>query len=238
MARSGALYDLLFIDLDRFKVVNDSLGHHVGDELLLHVSSRLAQCLRAGDTLARFGGDEFVALIEDLGSEDEAPIIAQRLLDSIRHPFQVAGRDLAISCSIGVVIGDRLRNDPDECLREGDVAMYRAKARGKACFEVYRTDSDPAELRRLDLEIELRSALDRDELELHYQPVFSVEDGRIVGLEALLRWNHPTRGPVPPAEFIPLAEDSGLILTLGSWVLEEACRQVKGWEESCPEAGP
>ncbi len=238
MTRSGALYSLLFIDLDRFKVVNDSLGHHVGDELLLHVSSRLAQCLRAGDTLARFGGDEFVALIEDLGSEDEALTIAQRLLDTIRHPFHVAGRDLTISCSIGVVIGDRFPNDPDECLREGDVAMYRAKARGKACFEVSRPDSDPAHLRRLDLEIELRGALERNELELKYQPVMSVEEGRIVGLEALLRWNHPTWGAISPAEFIPLAEESGLILDLGGWVLEEACRQVKAWEESCPEAGP
>jgi diguanylate cyclase (GGDEF)-like protein/PAS domain S-box-containing protein len=238
MARTGALYSLLFIDLDRFKVVNDSLGHHVGDELLLRVSARLAECLRAGDTLARFGGDEFVALIEDLDSEDEPLAVAQRLLDSIRHPFQVAGRDLAISCSIGVVIGDRFRDDPDECLREGDVAMYRAKAKGKACFEVSRSDSDPAELRRLDLEIELRGALERDELELHYQPIVSVEDGRIVGLEALLRWNHPTRGAVPPAEFIPLAEESGLILTLGRWVLHEACRQVKAWEESCPGVGP
>ncbi len=237
MARTGALYALLYIDLDRFKVVNDSLGHHVGDELLLRVSARLAETLRAGDTLARFGGDEFVALIEDLDSEDDALNVAQRLLDAIGHPFQVAGRELAISCSIGVVIGDRFPNDPDECLREGDVAMYRAKARGKACFEVSRPESDPAQLRRLDLEIELRGALDRDELELHYQPIVSVEDGRIVGLEALLRWNHPTRGPVPPAEFIPLAEESGLILTLGQWVLEEACRQVKTWEQTCPEAG-
>jgi len=238
MARSGALYALFFIDLDRFKVVNDSLGHHVGDELLLRVSTRLAASLRAGDTLARFGGDEFVALIEDLGSENEALDVAQRLLDVIRDPFQVAGRDLTISCSIGVVIGDRLRDDPDECLREGDVAMYRAKARGKACFEVSRADNDPAQLRRLDLEIELRGALDRQELELHYQPVVAMEDGRIVGLEALLRWNHPMRGAVSPAEFIPLAEESGLILTLGSWVLEEACRQIKAWEESCPGVGP
>jgi diguanylate cyclase (GGDEF)-like protein/PAS domain S-box-containing protein len=238
MARSGDLYALLFIDLDRFKVVNDSLGHHVGDELLVQVAARLRDCLRTGDTIARFGGDEFVALLEDLDHEEGAITATERLLAALRHPFHVADRDLAVTCSIGVVIGEGSVGGPEECLREGDVAMYRAKAKGKACYEVFRHDGDEGQLRRLDLEIELRRALERGELELHYQPVVTVEEGSTIGIEALVRWRHPSRGLVPPVEFIPLAEETGLILPLGRWVLEEACRQTRSWEETCPEIGP
>ncbi|MGH2688278.1 MAG: putative bifunctional diguanylate cyclase/phosphodiesterase, partial [Actinomycetota bacterium] len=236
MARTGSLYALLFIDLDRFKVVNDSLGHHVGDQLLVQMANRLRKSIRGGDTLARFGGDEFVALLEDLQDEDDGVAITRRILSDMSAPVSVAGRELSVSCSIGVVIGDGSRQDPDECVRAGDVAMYRAKARGKDCYEVFRHDADPAELRRLDLEIELRDALERGELELHYQPVIAAASGAITGIEALLRWRHPVRGFVSPAEFIPLAEETGLILPLGQWVLEEACRQAKAWDEQ--NAGP
>jgi diguanylate cyclase (GGDEF)-like protein/PAS domain S-box-containing protein len=230
-ARTGGTHALLFIDLDRFKVVNDSLGHQIGDELLVQVAERLQSCLRGTDTLARFGGDEFVALLEDTASEDEAMAITQRILDQVRHPFPVAGRELAVTCSIGMVVGDGGTDDPDECLREGDVAMYRAKARGRNCFEVFRHDSDSDLRGRLDLEIELREAIERCELELHYQPVVSVVSGAVTGVEALVRWRHPTRGLVPPGDFIPLAEESGLVLPLGAWVLEEACRQTKAWTD-------
>jgi diguanylate cyclase (GGDEF)-like protein/PAS domain S-box-containing protein len=230
-ARIGATHALLFIDLDRFKVVNDSLGHQIGDELLVQVAERLQASLRATDTLARFGGDEFVALLEDLEDGDEAIVVTQRILEQVRHPFPVAGRELAVSCSIGVVVGDGGTDDPDECLREGDVAMYRAKARGRNCFEIFRHDSDSDLRGRLDLEIELREAIEREELELHYQPIVSVVSGAVTGVEALVRWRHPIRGLVPPGDFIPLAEESGLVLPLGAWVLEEACRQGKAWND-------
>jgi diguanylate cyclase (GGDEF)-like protein/PAS domain S-box-containing protein len=229
--RNGGTHALLFIDLDRFKVVNDSLGHQIGDELLVQVADRLHGCLRGTDTLARFGGDEFVALLEDLEDEEEAIAITERILEQVRNPFPVAGRELSVSCSIGMVVGNGGADDPDECLREGDVAMYRAKARGRNCFEMFRHDSDTDLRGRLDLEIELREAIDRGELELHYQPVVSVVTGAITGVEALVRWRHPIRGLVPPGDFIPLAEESGLVLPLGAWVLEEACRQTKAWAD-------
>ena len=231
-ARTAVPYALLFIDLDRFKVVNDSLGHQVGDQLLVQVAERIAGCLRDTDTLARFGGDEFVALLEDLDDADEAPAVTTRILAELRHPFPVAGRDLTVSCSIGIVIGDGSAVDPDECLREGDVAMYRAKSRGRNCFEIFGHDSDSDQLGRLDLEIELRDAIDRSQLELYYQPIVDVEHGTVKGVEALVRWRHPERGLVAPGQFIPVAEESGLILALGAWVLEEACRQGRTWTET------
>ncbi|HKY74918.1 MAG TPA: EAL domain-containing protein [Acidimicrobiia bacterium] len=233
-ARTVNLHALLFIDLDRFKVVNDSLGHQIGDELLIQVAERIAGCLRSTDTLARFGGDEFVALLEDLEDDDEAVDVTKRILDGLRHPFPVAGRELTVSCSIGVVIGPDAATDPDECLRLGDVAMYRAKSRGRNCFEVFRHDPAADQRGRLDLEIELRDAIERGELELHYQPIISAMTGATTGFEALVRWWHPRRGLVPPGEFIPLAEESGLILPLGAWVLEEACRQAQLWAETLP----
>jgi diguanylate cyclase (GGDEF)-like protein/PAS domain S-box-containing protein len=233
-ARTVTPHALLFIDLDRFKVVNDSLGHQIGDQLLVQVADRIAGCLRTTDTLARFGGDEFVALLEDLDDGDEAVAVTERILGEFRHPFPVAGRELSVSCSIGIVIGPSAAIDPDECLREGDVAMYRAKSRGRNCFEVFRHDPAADQRGRLDLEIELRDAIERGELELHYQPIVSADSGDVTCVEALVRWWHPRRGLVPPVEFIPLAEESGLILPLGAWVLEEACRQAQLWTLTLP----
>jgi diguanylate cyclase (GGDEF)-like protein/PAS domain S-box-containing protein len=236
IARRDGLYGLLFIDVDRFKVVNDSLGHQAGDDLLVQFADRLRQTLRSGDTLARFGGDEFVALLEDLDTEEEAVAVAERLLVELRQPFSISQRDVAMSCSIGVVIGDGTHRDPEECVRQGDIAMYRAKALGKGRFERFDPALEEDDIPRLDLEIALRNALERDELELHYQPVVAAATGRITGLEALVRWRHPTRGLISPVEFIPLAEETGLILPLGRWVLEEASRQVKAWEDTVPES--
>ena len=235
IARSATHYALVFIDLDRFKVVNDSLGHAAGDDLLVQVSTRLQSALRSGDTLARFGGDEFVVLLEDLVGEADALIIVERLLDSLAEPVLLGERELIISASAGVVIGDGTHLGPDECVREGDVAMYRAKARGGGCFEVFRHDLERGSLPKLDLEIDLRRALAEGELELHYQPVVRTRGQAVVGVEALVRWRHPVRGLVSPGEFIPLAEETGLILSLGRFVLEEACRQMGAWRRAHPE---
>jgi diguanylate cyclase (GGDEF)-like protein len=235
IARSAANYALVFIDLDRFKVVNDSLGHAAGDELLVQVSGRLQSTLRSGDTLARFGGDEFVVLLEDLAGEADALLIVERLLDSLAEPVVLGERELIITASAGVVIGDGTHLGPDECVREGDVAMYRAKARGGGCFEVFRHDLERGGLPKLDLEIDLRRAIAEGELELHYQPVVRTRGQAVVGVEALVRWRHPVRGLVSPGEFIPLAEETGLILSLGRFVLEEACRQMGAWRKEHPE---
>ncbi|MGI8685098.1 MAG: putative bifunctional diguanylate cyclase/phosphodiesterase, partial [Acidimicrobiales bacterium] len=232
--RNRGRYAVLFIDLDRFKVVNDSLGHLAGDELLVAVAERLKAQTRPGDTLARFGGDEFVMLLEELVHEDGATVVAQRLLDSLLPPFQVQSRDVAMTASIGVVIGDSDHTTPEDCLRDADVAMYRAKANGKGRYEVFRPGTETGELERLDREIALRLAIERGELEVHYQPVVSFETRSVVGLEALVRWHHPVLGLVPPNDFIPLAEETGLIVALGTWVLEESCRQVQEWTAANP----
>ena len=235
MARIATHYALVFIDLDRFKVVNDSLGHAAGDDLLVQVAGRLQGALRSGDTLGRFGGDEFVVLLEDLDCAEEASGIVERLLASLAQPFVLGERELIVTASAGVVIGDGTHLGPDECVREADVAMYRAKARGGGCFEVFRHDIEGGGLPRLDLEIDLRRALAEGELEVHYQPILRTQGQAVVGVEALVRWRHPVRGLVSPAEFIPLAEETGLILPLGRFVLEEACRQIGDWRRAHPE---
>jgi diguanylate cyclase (GGDEF)-like protein len=227
---------VMFLDLDNFKVVNDSLGHTVGDLLLSTVSERLRSSLRMSDTVARFGGDEFTILLEDLDGPDGALPTAERIVEAVREPVLLEGTEVVPSFSIGIVIGTPGRDRPDELLRNADLAMYRAKVNGKARFEVFDQSMNAHAKERLELEAELRRALERHELRLHYQPIVSFDTGQIRAVEALARWQHPRRGLVSPVQFIPIAEETGLIVPLGRWVLEEACRQIKQWQTIHPEA--
>jgi diguanylate cyclase (GGDEF)-like protein/PAS domain S-box-containing protein len=225
---------VLLVDLDDFKSVNDNLGHNTGDALLRGVAERLSIAVRPGDTVARLGGDEFAILLEDT-SEADALLVAQRAMESLALPVQIGNADFAVMASVGVV-AHRGASDPVELLRFADIAMYEAKRDGKARVKLFREDMHHAARNQLELRMDLAAALDRHELTLAYQPIVDTADGRICGVEALLRWNHPTRGAVPPAEFIPVAEQSGLIGTIGEWVLRTACYEAATWplQESDP----
>ncbi|HKG01876.1 MAG TPA: EAL domain-containing protein [Conexibacter sp.] len=227
--RPGSNLAVYFCDVDDFKDVNDSLGHDAGDELLVALPPRLREGLRAGDTVARFGGDEFVILCEDLASEGEAIRIAERIAEAFGLPFELDGRPHHLSVSVGVVFVKAGEASATEVLRDADAAMYRAKGGGKGRFELFDAQMRASLVARLQTEADLRRALEDGELRLHYQPVADLSDGAFVGAEALVRWQHPERGLLAPAEFIAVAEDSGLIAPLGAWVLEEACRQALAW---------
>ena len=222
---------VLFCDLDGFKTVNDSLGHRTGDRLLVMVAERLAECLRPGDTIARLGGDEFAVLLEELREPGDAARAAQRLLDALEAPFELRDREFYVSVSIGIAAG---KDDAETLLRDADLAMYRAKSRGKGRYAVFEPGMHTAIVERLELEVDLKRALEREELVVVYQPIFSLVTGSVTGVEALVRWHHPTRGIVMPESFVPLAEESGLIGELGRWVLRKACHQGALWRAKYP----
>jgi len=228
---------VLFMDLDDFKAVNDSLGHPVGDRLLVDVAERLLANLRPGDTAARFGGDEFAVLLEDALELRDATTVAARMIESLRAPFTLGDTEVFVRASMGIAAGAS-GDAPDELLRRADVAMYAAKADGKGRFTVHEPAMDESIVGRLELAAELQRAIERDEFVLYYQPSVVLSSGRIAGVEALLRWRHPIRGLLPPADFVPVAEATGLILPIGRWVLREACFAARRWQEDFPSDPP
>ena len=227
----GYMYALLFIDLDRFKVINDSLGHMVGDSLLVAVSKLLQKCVRENDIVARLGGDEFVILLDGIKNVQDATVIGDRIQQKLRSPFELEGQSIFTSASIGIVFSSVDYNNASDLMRDADIAMYRAKDNGKGRYTIFDQAMYDETLKVVELENNLRHALKRDELVMHYQPIISLDSNNLVGFEALIRWKHPTRGFVSPTEFIPIAEDTGLILEIGEWLLEEACRQLQQWRE-------
>ena len=238
--REGAKVAVLFFDLDDFKYVNDTLGHGAGDRLLAAAAGRLEGCVRPGDTVARLGGDEFAVLLEDAEGTGEAVRVAERAVGALRDPFDLGGREVFCGTSVGVALGAAgdPRGRPEDLLRKADLALYEAKRGGKARHAVFDPGAERRAVRRLELENGLRRALERDELVVLYQPVVALDTGRTVGFEALVRWEHPERGLVPPCEFVPLAEENGLIVPIGRRVLREACRRVRDWQDRYPSRPP
>ncbi len=231
-------FAILFIDLDRFKIINDSLGHLAGDELLIACATRLQECITEQNTLARLGGDEFTVLLEQVKDVRDAVIVAEKILQQFATSFDLGDRRLTITVSIGIVIGDCEYRQETDLLRNADTAMYRAKEQGKARYEIFTQQMYLDVMRRLELEHQLREAIANHELVLYYQPIFSLDSLELTGFEALVRWQHPEGGMISPGEFIPLAEETGLIISLGEWVMSEACRQLKTWQDRVPQAQP
>ena len=236
--RSGKNVAALLLDLDDFKHINDSLGHHTGDRLLVAVAERLKGCLRPGDTAARTGGDEFAVLLNEVEGLGEAERVAERVLESLGAPFSLKGYQPVVSASVGVVLRSEAHGRSEDLLQSAYLAMHEAKSGGKAGHAVFDPEIERRAVERLELEHDLRKALERDEFVVYYQPVVVLETGQIVGMEALVRWKHPRRGTVSPAEFIPVAEENGLIVQIGDTVLRKTCRQIREWQRRYPDGYP
>ena len=228
---NGGMVAMLFLDLDRFKLINDTFGHAAGDRLLKSVADRLAACVRGADTVARLGGDEFTVVLEDIVHGRDAATVAQKILDALAQPFSLAQQEVFISASIGIALYPSDDNGIDSLFKKTDAAMYHAKERGRNNYQFYSAEMNASLARKLHMENSLRRALEREELRLHYQPQVDTVSGRIIGMEALLRWQHPEMGLVPPAQFIPLAEETGLIVPIGECTLRSACLQTRRWHE-------
>lgn len=234
-SQNGYLFAVLFLDLDRFKVVNDSVGHLIGDKLLIEIARRLEKSISPTDTVARLGGDEFTILLENIASKSEAILVAESIYQTLNFSFHIEGYELFSTASIGIALSSQGYEKPEDILRDADLTMYSAKEQGKARYEIFdRTLRDRA-LQRLELETDLRRALERDEFEVYYQPITSLPLGIVSGFEALARWNHPTKGSIGPGDFIPICEETGLIVPLGKWLLKEACKAARGWHLKYPE---
>jgi diguanylate cyclase (GGDEF)-like protein/PAS domain S-box-containing protein len=236
--RSKLSAAVIFLDLDNFKVVNDSLGHKVGDQLLVEVAQRIQSCLRPEDTAARLGGDEFTVLLEDVAELSDAIRVAERIAEHLSAPFTLNRQEVFSSASIGIALSTPEHGGPEALVRNADVAMYQAKVNGKARYQVFEPSMNARANERLELETDLHRAIERGELRVYYQPIVSLKTGRISEMEALVRWERPAHGMVSPAEFIPLAEDVGLIVPIGQWVLEEACQQARLWQQRYPSDPP
>ena len=230
------LFAVLFLDFDRFKVINDSLGHAQGDALLILIARRLESVLRSSDVVARLGGDEFTILLGELDEEDDAIDIANRIQENLKVPFDVGGGEVFMSASIGIALSTIGHTKAEDMLRDADIAMYCAKADGKACYKVFDRAMHDRALMQMQMETDIRQSFERGDFCLHYQPIFAIETNQLAGFEALIRWDHPTRGMIPPDEFIPIAEENGLILPLGRWILFESCRQMREWQDKNPAA--
>ncbi|MBF2089305.1 MAG: EAL domain-containing protein [Synechococcales cyanobacterium K44_A2020_017] len=229
-------FAVLFLDIDRFKVVNDSLGHRVGDQLLKAIAERLDQCLRPGDTIARLGGDEFALLLDNIHGATGAAHVAERIYQLLQLPFHLNGYDVFATVSIGITLNMQGYTEPEHLLRDADTAMYRAKENGRGHYLLFQTDMYDQAVAVLELESDLRRAIERQELRVYYQPIVSLVTGELSGFEALVRWQHPKRGLVSPVDFIPIAEETGLIIPIGMWVLQEACQQLQAWRSTLPQA--
>ncbi len=228
------VFAVLFLDLDRFKVVNDSAGHLVGDQLLVEIARRLEKSVNFTDTVARLGGDEFTILLENIHNIQNAIAVAKKIDLALRIPFNLQGYELFTSASIGIALSSEGYNKPDEIMRDADLTMYSAKEQGRARYEIFNSSLHERAITRLQLETDMRHGIEREEFLIYYQPISCLETGKLAGFEALARWKHPTRGIVSPGEFIPVAEETGTIIPLGTWILQKACQQMQLWHEKYP----